>query len=72
MKWTNEKPTKPGAYFWRIKKGGEPVLANVTQKPNANYLEPWPCFWGFLPVDGIPGQWSDQPIPMPEEPAHDP
>jgi len=56
-KWTDEKPTEPGWYWWRYSEdyGVVTRIVSVLQISIDT---------GYLAL----GQWSSTPIPLPEEP----
>lgn len=63
MKWTTERPTKPGWYWWRrIVPGWDaykrPRCINVAPGPEGVYLQQWSIAEG--------AEWAG-PIPEPEE-----
>jgi len=52
MKWTDVKPSTPGWYWWRNHALDEACIVKVYE--------------GYA-LPKIGGQWSDAPIPEPEE-----
>ena len=74
MKWTNELPTEPGWYAWRIGKGHSPSFfylvwgVDVVKNTEKKLLVMYPVFCTLTqtPAD-IGGQWAG-PI---EEPSHE-
>ncbi len=63
MKWTTEKPTAPGWYWY--KGAGYPTILYVyTETFIGSLFVEDPDYGG--PVQGYPGEWAG-PIPEPEE-----
>lgn len=66
MQWTTDKPTTPGWYWWRKRKGFIPAFLDVT----SDHIKGT----GFFIVGAytvrlaaIEGEWSSGPIPEPTE-----
>jgi hypothetical protein len=80
MKWTKKPPSEPGWYWWRKEQSHDSIMSFVDIGGARCYL--WGEWHGghfmfsggvTLPMtmdirDGGYGEWSDQPIPTPEEP----
>jgi len=64
MKWTTEKPTKPGWYWQRLKGRLNPALFHISQI-REYCCELVDAFTMESPGDGW--EWSSEPIPEPEE-----
>jgi len=64
MKWTDEKPSKPGWYWFRNENWNRSIV--FLYQCNAGI-----CFdfgeGNAVPLGIVSGQWSDTPIPEPEE-----
>lgn len=78
MKWTKEKPTAAGWWWQRYFPDwmdGEPISSVVKVEPHWETSELGVDDeegWCFLSTEFGEGQeWSDAPVPEPEEPAHD-
>jgi hypothetical protein len=68
MKWTDVQPSSPGWYWWRANADAFPschLIDRVGDKYGNAVLYCASCNHDHLEEDG--GQWSDAPIPEPEE-----
>ena len=67
MKWTTKKPEKTGWYWYRGKLE-QPTPRKVYF---SQYTSVWCAFDSIYSkvyhLDEIDGEWSDEPIPVPEE-----
>lgn len=69
LKWTTERPTQPGFYFYRADESDDPTVCQLT---DINKGRDWYVHWlglsdgGYL-CDLHGDQWSG-PLPVPEEP----
>jgi hypothetical protein len=63
LRWTEEKPTEPGWYWYRGEvDDADPLIVEVDR---AGYFQ-WPD-GGFQEVKLTKGEWAG-PIPLPEKP----
>ena len=73
MKWTTEKPTKKGWYWYKNHEymmcvqvfwhdGFEMLIVHVIRSKSTHQSET-----DWHPLDSLNGYWSDQPIPEPGE-----
>ena len=64
MKWTTDKPTVPGWYWWRSDSKRGPIVVNVYRLSKiwcCSFPDDEPC-----PVNYAKGEWAG-PIAEPEE-----
>jgi len=67
MKWTTKKPTTLGWYWWRYsKRSGHGAVRVQIFGPNQQLWVDGDGLGSAL-IDEWPGQWSDTPIPEPED-----
>jgi len=65
IRWTDKKPDRPGKWFYRNRleaKMGQSTFLTIRIKKGV------PVYGaGDFPCSQLSGQWSDSPIPQPEE-----
>ena len=68
IRWTDAKPTTPGWWWRRVGEGHEASCAFVgTGWEPGELLVQLHRHNGLWKIESLGGQWSDKPIPMPEE-----
>lgn len=64
MKWTTEKPTREGWYWYRPFPDIDPSMAHIVDAYSDGLFVHGQSVAGYL--KDLEGQWSDAPIPQPE------
>lgn len=64
MKWTSEKPTKPG-YYWQLNESGDAQVLRVYQSAAGRLFAASFADWE-TPVSRLDGQWAG-PLEEPQE-----
>jgi len=67
MKWTDKKPTTPGLYWWRWDRESASEIVGVEIYGTPTRLWASNGLSACNPLSEWGGQWSDAPIPEPED-----
>ncbi len=65
MKWTTEKPKAEGWYWWREFRGQVVVTSETVVLIKTGKV--WFANGRRENIKNLHGEWSSEPIPMPEE-----
>ena len=67
MKWTRNKPTKPGAYWWRPNEHLAGEVVQVFSESGELWFRPSSGIERWVLEGSSMVQWGDERIPLPED-----